>query len=156
MYEGYQRNLSDHSRPSQDQGQSSDLSTCRPKQGSALPSGEEWRCLFSGSAKPNSAGARDPKLIPAAVEGGPARAQEVLLPTCERISLSPPPSLPIARGRAAPKLLAHVPCSKAARTAEQGLCPRGYRARCIHVGRLIGACAATLPLIEAIRPDKNG
>ena len=91
------------------------------------------------------------------MEGGPARAREVLLPECEAISQPPAPSHPIARGRAGPKLLAHIVFSKyglhlplnrqSAVYAREGVD--------LDVSTLadwVGAAAATLmPLVTAIR-----
>jgi transposase len=76
---------------------------------------------------------------------------------CESITQPPAPSHPIARGRAGPILLAHVPFSKYCLHLPLNRQSAAYAREAIELGvstlaDWVGACAATLmPLVEAIR-----
>ena len=91
------------------------------------------------------------------MEGDRACAREVLLPSCEVITQPPAPSHPIARGRAGPKLLAHIlfakygmhlPLNRQSEVYER----EGIDLDVSTLADWVGAAAATLmPLVDVIR-----
>src|SRR5215216_7053514 len=104
---------------------------------------------------------RDAGAHSTSVESDPARAREVLR-TCEAITQPPAPSHPIARGRAGPKLLAHILFSKYGLHLPLNRQSAVYEREGIDLdvstlADWVGASAATLmPLVQVIRAHVFG
>ena len=83
--------------------------------------------------------------------------EKLVCRACETITQPPAPFHPIARGARRAGVAGHDPGRQvrpalAAEPAKRGVRPRGHRTRHLHLGRLVGACTATLsPLVALIR-----
>src|SRR5207245_6790740 len=99
---------------------------------------------------------RNARLPARPVQGGPARREKLSCRTCDTVVAAPAPDHPIARGRAAAGLLAHIAVSKyddhlpLYRQAEI-FAREGVNLETSTLSGWVGATAAALhPLIDAL------